>query len=77
MTGKSISVWFFTGVLMAFYGVVILAYGLFGAPPNSNVTYLNQETTEWVRRAPVLWGAVLLLFGAVYTIKFFPKDEKK
>lgn len=76
MTGKSISVWFFTGVLMAFYGVVILGYGLLGAPP-ATPPYMSPETVEWVKRAPVCWGVVLLVFGAAYTIKFFPKDEKK
>jgi hypothetical protein len=72
---KNISVWFFTGVLMAFYGVVILGYGLLGAPPVTPA-YMDHNTAEWVKRAPVCWGVVLLLFGVVYSIKFFPKDDK-
>jgi hypothetical protein len=72
---KNISVWFFTGVLMAFYGVVILGYGLLGAPP-ATPAYMDANTAEWVKRAPVIWGAVLLVFGAAYSVKFYPRDTK-
>jgi len=77
MTGKtSISVWFFTGALLAFYGVVILAYGLLTTPVlTATQVYLRPEAGEWVRRAPVCWGAVLLVVGAGYSIKFFPKAK--
>ncbi len=67
---KNISVWFFTGVLLAFYGVVILGYGLYSlsSPPDPHraLSYLRPE---------VWWGAVLLVFGVFYTIKFYPKDK--
>ena len=72
---KNISVWFFTGVLLAFYGVVILGYGLLGAPP-ATPPYMDNNTVEWVKRAPVCWGAVLLVVGAFYSIRFYPKDKK-
>ncbi len=71
---KNISVWFFTGVLLAFYGVVILGYSLVSAPPTTPA-YMAQETAEWVKRAPTIWGAVLLVFGGFYTFKFYPKDK--
>ncbi len=68
---RSISVWFFTGVLLAFYGVVILGYGLstLGSPPDPNraLSYLRPE---------IWWGALLFLFGGFYVIKFFPKVKK-
>jgi hypothetical protein len=75
---KNISVWFFTGVLLAFYGIVILGYGLFGATPTPRAAsyYLTTETAVWVSRAPVWWGAFLLVFGTLYSIKFFPKDKE-
>jgi hypothetical protein len=66
-----ISVWFFTGVLLAFYGVVILAYGLstLNTPPDPHraLSYLRPE---------IWWGALLFLFGGFYAIKFFPKGKK-
>ena len=72
MTGKtSISVWFFTGVLLAFYGLVILGYGLYslGSPPDPNRALSNLRPEIW-------WGAVLLVFGLFYTYKFYPREKK-
>ena len=72
MTGKTpISVWFFTGVLLAFYGVVILGYGLYalGAPPDPHRALSELRPEIW-------WGALLFLFGGFYAIKFFPKEKK-
>ena len=72
MTNKTpISVWFFTGVLVAFYGVVILAYGLstLGEPlPARAMARLHPD---------IWWGAVMLVVGAFYSIKFYPKGEKQ
>lgn len=67
-----ITVWFFTGVLLAFYGVVILTYGLYtlGDPPDPRRALADLRPEIW-------WGAVLLVFGAFYTIKFYPRVKKK
>ncbi len=71
MTSKTpISVWFFTGVLVAFYGLVILGYGLFalGAPPSGRpLSELHPD---------IWWGCVMLAIGATYTIKFYPGAKK-
>lgn len=72
MTEKTpITVWFFTGVLILFYGIVILGYGLYSlsSPPDPHraLSYLRPE---------VWWGAVLLVFGALFTIKSFPRAKK-
>ena len=60
MTSKTpISVWFFTGVLVAFYGIVILGYGLYalGLPPSGRaMSGLHPD---------IWWGGVMLAFGVV------------
>ncbi|HUP04593.1 MAG TPA: hypothetical protein VMU19_11425 [Bryobacteraceae bacterium] len=65
-----ISVWFFTGVLLAFYGVVILAYGLatLGDPPDPRRALSDLRPEIW-------WGALLFLFGGFYTFKFYPRSK--
>ena len=71
MTSKTtISVWFFTGVLVAFYGVVILGYGLYalGEPPSGRA--LSELHPD------IWWGAIMLLVGALYSIKFYPGTKK-
>jgi len=60
-----IPVWFFVGVLLLIYGVLICASGLaeWSAP---------QTTTLSEMHAPVWWGALLAVVGAIYTALFRP-----
>jgi hypothetical protein len=60
-----IPVWFFVGVLLFVYGVMILISGL----------------TEWAHpaqtvlaelHAPVWWGGLLIVLGSVYCLLFRP-----
>jgi len=71
MTSKTpISVWFFTGALIAFYGLVIFAYGLYtlNAPPSGRaLAELHPD---------IWWGALMLVVGAGYSIKFYPGAKK-
>jgi hypothetical protein len=61
-----IPVWFFVGVLLAIYGVLILASGLseWSNPPATVLVELH---------APVWWGALLTILGALYCVRFRPK----
>jgi hypothetical protein len=63
-----IPVWFFVGVLLAFYGVVILISGLleWSNPPATVLANLH---------APVWWGALLTVVGAGYAIAFRPRNR--
>jgi hypothetical protein len=63
-----IPVWFFVGVLLAFYGVVILISGLleWSNPPATVLANLH---------APVWWGALLTVVGAGYAIDFRPRNR--
>lgn len=60
-----IPVWFFVGVLFLVYGVLIFASGLveWSHPPNTVLSELH---------APVWWGGLLILLGAVYCGIFRP-----
>ena len=64
---KEISIWFFIGVLLTAYGVVILSYGVW--------EYVNHITPNVVLanlHAPIWWGGLMLLLGLFYGIRFRP-----
>lgn len=63
-----ISIWLFIGVLLLIYGVLITGSGIYGLvnPP-------AQETVLANLHAPIWWGALLAVLGAVYTIAFRPR----
>ena len=64
-----IPVWFFVGVLLLIYGLLIFVSGLaeWSHPPEG-VQLSNLH-------APVWWGGFLLLLGSIYCAKFYPKRE--
>ena len=61
-----IPVWFFVGLVLALYGVLIFISGLaeWSHPP-ADVHLSNLH-------APVWWGAILTVLGSAYLIKFRP-----
>jgi heme/copper-type cytochrome/quinol oxidase subunit 3 len=68
MHGARIPIWFFIGLQLTMYGALIFGYGVYEAitgdlAPGVELTNLH---------APVWWGALLLLLGLVYVIKFRP-----
>lgn len=73
MHGSGISIWFFIGVLLIVYGVMILGSGIFewttgNYPAGVQLTNLH---------APVWWGALLLALGIFYAVKFPPRRAGK
>lgn len=64
----SLSIWFFIGLLLTIYGVLILGSGIaeWNTPPP--VVLANLHTPVW-------WGAFLLVIGLVYLIKFYPRKR--
>ncbi|MGD0577571.1 MAG: hypothetical protein ABSC08_01455 [Bryobacteraceae bacterium] len=69
-----ISIWFFIGLLVLIYGVIILGWGLIsgGHPGTGRAIALVELRTD-------LWmGGFMTLAGAFYTFKFAPwrKSDK-
>jgi hypothetical protein len=67
---KEISIWFFCGILMLAYGLVLVVTGIteFSSPPP------NEIILPWLQPLhPTLWwGVFLTAFGGFYTIGFRP-----
>jgi hypothetical protein len=58
-------VWFFVGLLLGIYGVLILASGIaeWSHPRPTVLAELH---------APVWWGGLLIVVGATYTAVYWP-----
>ncbi|HWB84570.1 MAG TPA: hypothetical protein VG675_10550 [Bryobacteraceae bacterium] len=65
-----ISIWFFIGALLLVYGVLILASGIYDLanPASHPVVLANLHAAVW-------WGALLVVLGLIYVIKFRPGKE--
>ena len=65
-----IPVWFFVGMLLFIYGVLIFISGLseWSHPPATVLAELH---------APVWWGALLIVLGGVYSIMFRPRRRSR
>ena len=64
-----IPVWFFVGFLLLIYGVLIFVSGLaHWSHPPQGVELSNLH-------APVWWGALLIVLGAIYCAKYYPRGE--
>ncbi len=63
---RIIPVWFFVGVILLIYGVLIFATGIaeLENPPRTVLAELH---------APVWWGAILTAIGALFVYLFRPK----
>lgn len=63
-----IPVWFFVGLLVLIYGLLILGSGImaWSNPPNVVLGHL---------RASVWWGALLVAIGAFYVSAFRPGKD--
>jgi hypothetical protein len=65
---RIIPVWFFVGVILLIYGVLILATGIYELyhPPSTVLAQLH----------PALWwGGLLTIIGAVYVYLFLPRKS--
>lgn len=69
-TRSSIPIWFFVGALLLVYGILILAAGLFGLehPPQVELAHLH---------AGIWWGALMIVIGAVYCYRFWPRRDQR
>jgi len=68
---KSISIWYFVGLLLTIYGALIMGtalYDLFAG--------VERDTVLAELHAGVWWGALLLVLGVVYLYFFSPGRVK-
>ena len=63
-----LSIWFFIGVLLLAYGLLICGAGVYelAVPVEHPVVMAGLHANIW-------WGALLIALGAVYTTRFSPK----
>lgn len=65
-----IPIWFFIGALLAFYGFLIFASGVYGLfyPPSVPVAMSGLHIGIW-------WGAGMIVLGVVYIVRFHPNRK--
>lgn len=66
-----VPIWFFIGLLLLAYGIIILFSDLLGIGrvAGSHVVLEELHAGTW-------WGLLLLIIGLVYTVKYRPKRGK-
>lgn len=62
-------VWFFVGVLLTAYGIIILLTSILQFSHLPDVAFARYHTGIW-------GGILLLLIGGFYTIKFRPRGNR-
>jgi hypothetical protein len=67
---RDISIWFFIGISLLVNGSLILGAGVWEVshPPPNFVVLFYLHANVW-------WGAVLLLFGLIYCVRFAPRRQ--
>jgi len=65
-----VPIWFFIGILLSIYGMLILGSGIFGLfhPPQREVALSYLHADIW-------WGALLLVIGLIYVARFNPSKD--
>jgi hypothetical protein len=67
MRDRVIPIWFFIGISLLVNGILIAGAGVWEIfnPPANPVVLFHLHASVW-------WGAVLLLLGIVYCVRFAP-----
>lgn len=67
-----VPIWFFIGILLLVYGVIILGAGVYHLvkPAEQTVVLANLHADVW-------WGALLTAVGLLYTVKYRPSQSAK
>jgi hypothetical protein len=70
---KQIPIWFFIGILLAVYGVLIFAAGIYYgwiSPLEKKLVLAEYHVDVW-------WGVLLMVIGGFYVLKFRPGKTAK
>jgi len=65
---RMIPVWFFVGLILLVYGVIVLATGIYELPHPPSTVLANLHPALW-------WGALLTIVGAAYVLLYRPKKS--
>ena len=70
-SGSHLSIWFFTGLCLGVNGVLIFATGIYEImyPPAQKVVLSDLHANVW-------WGALLLILGLIFCLRFSPARER-
>lgn len=63
-----IPVWFFVGIQLLIFGVLIVISGV------AELSHLP-DTVLANLHAPIWWGALMIVIGAIYIRKFYPRKS--
>jgi FtsH-binding integral membrane protein len=65
---RMIPVWFFVGIILLIYGVIILGTGIceFSSPPATVLA--DKHPAVW-------WGALLTVIGGIYVYLYMPRKS--
>ena len=70
MHSSAISIWFFVGLLLSIYGALICGYGIWELA-TGNLAHVALVQLH----APVWWGALQLVAGIFYCVRFAPNRK--
>ncbi len=70
MQDHAISIWFFIGISLLVNGILITGAGIWEviSPPVDRVVLFQYHANVW-------WGALLLLLGLLYCVRFAPRRQ--
>jgi len=69
---EPISIWYFIGLVLTIYGVMILGAGLYDL-----IAGVRRDTVLAEMHAGVWWGGLLVVLGVVYVRLFTPGRQKR
>lgn len=70
MHSSGLSIWFFIGVMLTIYGVMIGGYGVYEL-----ISHTTPPVALANLHAPLWWGGLMLVAGLFYGIRFRPSSH--